>query len=99
MFFKTGVLKNFTILTGKQQCWSLILRTPLAATSDHNLKKIPDMSPAVLSNFTFAIFKSGIYFRKKFKKKHYEVLKLKVAFHFWLRATRVLLLIQKMKAE
>ena len=25
MFFKTGVLKNFAIFTGKQLCWSLFL--------------------------------------------------------------------------
>ena len=25
MFLKTGILKNFTILTGKHLCWSLFL--------------------------------------------------------------------------
>ena len=45
IFFKTGVLKNFSIFTGKQLYWSLLLRTdvyrtPLAAASDHNLKQI-----------------------------------------------------------
>ena len=65
IFFKTGVLKNFSIFTGKQLYWSLFLRTdvyrtPLAAASDHNLKQIPEMSLTALSNYIFVIFKLGI---------------------------------------
>ena len=41
MFFKIGVLKNFTVLTGKRLCWSLFLIKLQAWKLATLLKKTP----------------------------------------------------------
>ena len=60
MFFKIGVLKSFTNVTGKHLCWSLLLKKLASSRPATLLKKA---STKVFSYEVYKSFKSTFFYR------------------------------------
>ena len=82
MFFKIGVLENFTIFTGKHLCWSLVL-IKLQAWLIYYVKNVAEILNPVYSFF----FLCTLLLRDAFSSVNYLIL----AAYCWKLPTRILL--------
>ena len=88
-FFKIGAFKNFAIFTGKQSCWSLILKTLLACKHAALLKRDYNTGVSLWMLWKFSSFfkqsiLGGYFWMNSISREMFNcILCLQILFEHW----------------